>query len=1025
MGTGRRHRKDEGSDDEFNSSARQSQKDADKEIEDKPEDILAHIVQENIDFSDEKSEKVESFYTRYKETFRKSNSQTRYAISEPGNILHVLAKGRFPTDESTAYWTKVKLTQFMRSLLHRHHMLLEVRVEGDSYPLHIAFKSENHDFIQAIIEFDSLKNVGAVLRQKKKSRNYVQIAILLESPLLPAIARKCHELDLPVWNCDLNVAGKDSETPLHIAVRKVLRVQVSEKEPLSDYLLAKPGSRDYTPIAKLYQRWKRECALKQHGRDIRSFKSSSLANAIQPGVTNGTTDDTRLDNDGNSSLSSVPREYVVQLLVRLIDDYQQSRTSMSQVDIVKLLIDLSEDSLKAQSIVRTADGDVRETPYQERIAKLWYIWEDLVEALEKDKIAVVDGGLGEEDAMQMVTINDPIADTIRYHCIRHFDRDKIARCLYKPGGERHIDFDLAGLRSPSVSNAFLKRLARHLRFESILKYVALPKLELEDYIADAEEHNQDNSQQVASQRVTDLRAVFQWLRNNNVKRILKVTVVDYGSPCHSDAIIEEALKDFQVEIWDWKKVNMCTDVISNSTSMARHVSLYSSCNNAVLMGWASAEGLGDRKKFPKLEHVRLFITKGQEGDRRAKYVSEFERKIRLISIPDSGGKCVTVEHHLDDGKISFAADFKNNEISEQQEIEWINKVGGFSQFLRNIPRAERDKIRPIKIAIIDDGVDASLEFLVGQIRGGKSFCPYARSSDLMNAYYVPSGQHGTMMADLICRICPSCELYIARLDERPSRSDSSRQIMAVKWAADCRVDIISMSWTIDGTSTPANDISAFEAAIAEAKKQKILMFCSTSDHGSISSDNYWPAKSNECIRIGAATALGDRCTWVPDQYDYLLPGKHVPFKWKRQDGVTSWYETGSSLSTALAAGLAGLLLYCDRAVNREGDVRSQDSAAPRNELHTKSGMTNVFNNLALMSKDHRFLRADVWLDRKFRAYVRENEARLELASMNPNSLPYGKSASRESPNFSELQWSDECKDALRRLLDEMKSVDGA
>jgi hypothetical protein len=27
---------------------------------------------------------------------------------------------------------------------------------------------------------------------------------------------------------------------------------------------------------------------------------------------------------------------------------------------------------------------------------------------------------------------------------------------------------------------------------------------------------------------------------------------------------------------------------------------------------------------------------------------------------------VTVEHHLDDGKVSYAADFKNNEISEQQ-----------------------------------------------------------------------------------------------------------------------------------------------------------------------------------------------------------------------------------------------------------------------------------------------------------------------------------------------------------------------
>lgn len=111
-----------------------------------------------------------------------------------------------------------------------------------------------------------------------------------------------------------------------------------------------------------------------------------------------------------------------------------------------------------------------------------------------------------------------------------------------------------------------------------------------------------------------------------------------------------------------------------------------------------------------------------------------------------------------------------------REVEWISQVRKFSNFMGSIPRDLRGKIAPVKIAIIDDGVDASLEFLLGKIAGGKSFCPYASSSDLMNAYYVPSGQHGTMMADLICKICPSCRLYVARLDERPGRSDSTRHI---------------------------------------------------------------------------------------------------------------------------------------------------------------------------------------------------------------------------------------------------------
>ncbi|KAG8409274.1 hypothetical protein J3458_019391 [Metarhizium acridum] len=55
--------------------------------------------------------------------------------------------------------------------------------------------------------------------------------------------------------------------------------------------------------------------------------------------------------------------------------------------------------------------------------------------------------------------------------------------LSRSGGlkksELHIDFDLAGLPSPTISKAFLDRLPKHLRFKSILKHVALPRLAIE------------------------------------------------------------------------------------------------------------------------------------------------------------------------------------------------------------------------------------------------------------------------------------------------------------------------------------------------------------------------------------------------------------------------------------------------------------------------------------------------------------------------------------------------------------------
>jgi hypothetical protein len=107
----------------------------------------------------------------------------------------------------------------------------------------------------------------------------------------------------------------------------------------------------------------------------------------------------------------------------------------------------------------------------------------------------------------------------------------------------------------------------------------------------------------------------------------------------------------------------------------------------------------------------------------------------------------------------------------------------FASFLRNI---KTEKVAPVKIAIIDDGIDATLDSLQGKIAGGTSFCPYPNSTDLMNAYFVPSGRHGTLMASLICQICPDPRLYIARLEERPAVDGNDRRITA-KSAAKVKV----------------------------------------------------------------------------------------------------------------------------------------------------------------------------------------------------------------------------------------------
>lgn len=76
-------------------------------------------------------------------------------------------------------------------------------------------------------------------------------------------------------------------------------------------------------------------------------------------------------------------------------------------------------------------------------------------------------------------------------------------------------------------------------------------------------------------------------------------------------------------------------------------------------------------------------------------------------------------------------------------------------------------VPPIKIAVIDDGIDMALAGFTDKIEGGESFYNLGELSGRRGAYYVPSGPHGTLMAKAICSICPKVKLYIAQLEVLP------------------------------------------------------------------------------------------------------------------------------------------------------------------------------------------------------------------------------------------------------------------
>jgi hypothetical protein len=100
----------------------------------------------------------------------------------------------------------------------------------------------------------------------------------------------------------------------------------------------------------------------------------------------------------------------------------------------------------------------------------------------------------------------------------------------------------------------------------------------------------------------------------------------------------------------------------------------------------------------------------------------------------------------------------------------------FADFIQNVepPLPLRE---PVTIALIDDGVDINEQSLQAKIIGGRSFCQRNKFQNLSMPYYVTSGGHGTVMASLICRVCPKAQLYVVKLDEHIGEN-SKRQITA-------------------------------------------------------------------------------------------------------------------------------------------------------------------------------------------------------------------------------------------------------
>ncbi|KAL4919523.1 peptidase S8/S53 domain-containing protein [Aspergillus aurantiobrunneus] len=279
-----------------------------------------------------------------------------------------------------------------------------------------------------------------------------------------------------------------------------------------------------------------------------------------------------------------------------------------------------------------------------------------------------------------------------------------------------------------------------------------------------------------------------------------------------------------------------------------------------------------------------------------------------------------------------------------------------------------------QVALIDDGIDLD-EFNTYQtaLYTGVSYCSGSGRDE--DAWWKSTDGHGTIMANMISRINPWVVLDVIKIQSSPSyiHGEGARSISpksaadAIKAAVMHGADIISMSWTItdleyrmsmisdtipdaEGNKTRADqsDLQLLRTAIKEAvKDDKRLLICSAADDVRLLGDNTLPYSEapGQILRIGSAGPLANRDpgSGSGSSITYYLPGNQVAEEQRAHSAKPVVYHNGSSVSTALAAGLASLIIYCAHCLHSCGS--GDDYQAWARALRNPTNMRKAFSSI--------------------------------------------------------------------------------
>ncbi|KAL7919237.1 hypothetical protein ACQKWADRAFT_323111 [Trichoderma austrokoningii] len=538
--------------------------------------------------------------------------------------------------------------------------------------------------------------------------------------------------------------------------------------------------------------------------------------------------------------------------------------------------------------------------------------------------------------------------SLKLHYMRTRSTEMVISFLYSSNlQDIQVSFDYDKLPRQIQWTSFLNcfgadATSDRLKFDSVLQYVTFPRVQVQikGRQADCERETEKNSgmrQHGVSSR-KDMKYFFDWLYDKGVRHIVTLSVEDSkvsGEKVHSDQIMQKSLEKFTIEHLDWRKTDLDPETILHVGSKAfkagpsttdneknaqpvaqqlRQLSLKWTGSNSVLRAWSELEGL---PLLPRLQRIQIYKPSSEQEFDSPQWISTKIKnfQIRLNAnrkaIRDRESRACAGQNGLPDDNVAFC-DVEVDVIDSDKEAERTTISHDASHFSSTIPtgvnshrwlhsatrfatemelfwhkttqeftslKLNRDPEKKIAsdvtIALIDDGVDMFDSGLSDRVLEGKSF-------DFHDGKVRPSfssaDEHGTSNID----------------------ADYAAQTL------------------------PMSEDKSVHEALKKAIANKALMFCSAPDEGKFTKLDYPSGPWREdFFRIGAARADGTVFQWTQeDGITYVLPGVEVVRDQvnssSRGGSAASFtkrvedfkYETGSSVATALAAGLAAMIIYC-------------------------------------------------------------------------------------------------------------------